>query len=267
MTFIPRLNTIAHSRLHPLPSLRRFDSLTACVAGSFAGIGWGICTMRYAGFAFLATLLVAVGAWADDSQKLFSGKDLQNWEAEGGKEFKDKDGKVVPVWSVRDGLLHCEGKGFGFLRYTKREYADFDFHVEYRMTNAKCNSGIGIRTRAFDPKLSSQTRPSMYSYEIQLFDDHGKPPDVHSTGSLYRYVAPRVNPSKPLGEWNVIDIHCVGPRIRVTINDQKVIDVDQTTLAEIKNKPLKGYVCLQNHGGILDFRNIQIQEIKSSAGP
>ena len=225
--------------------------------------------MKFAGFGLLATLLLAFTAWADDGKNLFNGKDLRDWEAEGAKEFKDNDGKSVQVWSVRDGMLHCEGRGFGFLRYTgKQEYADFAFHLRmYRMTNARCNSGIGIRTRAFDPKLSKETRPSIYSYEIQLFDDHGKPPDVHSTGSLYRYVAPRVNPSKPLGEWNAVDIVCVGPRIRVTINDEKVIDVDQTTSAEIKNKPLKGYVCLQNHGGILDFRNIRISEIKSSAGP
>jgi hypothetical protein len=223
--------------------------------------------MKCTGFALLATFMLAFTAWADDSKTLFNGKDFQDWQAEGAKDYKDADGKVQPVWSVRDGLLHCQGKGFGFLRYLRQEYADFAFHVEYRMLNAKCNSGIGIRTRAFDPKLSKETRPSIYSYEIQLFDDHGKPPDVHSTGSLYRYVAPRVNPSKPMGEWNTVDIVCVGPHITVTINDQKIIDVDQTTIAEIKNKPLKGYVCLQNHGGILDFRNIRIREIKSSAGP
>jgi hypothetical protein len=212
-------------------------------------------------------LLFAFSARADDNQKLFNGKDLQDWQAEGAKDFKDKDGKVVQVWTVRDGMLHCEGKGFGFLRYAKQEYADFEFHVEYCMTSPQCNSGIGIRTRAFDPKLSRETRPSIYSYEIQLFDDHGKAPDVHSTGSLYRYVAPRANPSKPLGQWNAVDIVCVGPRIRVTINDTQIIDVDQTTIDAIKNKPLKGYVCLQNHGGILDFRNIHIREIKSSAAP
>jgi hypothetical protein len=224
--------------------------------------------MKCTGLAFLYSLMLVAASWADESQTLlFNGKDLDGWLAEGVKEYKDQDGKNQPVWSVRDGLLHCQGKGFGFLRSTKREYADFEFHVEYRMQNAKCNSGIGIRTQAFDPKKSRETRPSFYSYEIQLFDDHGKPPDVHSTGSLYRYVAPRVNPSKPLGEWNVVDIVCQGPKIRVTINAEKIIDVDQSTIAEIKNKPLKGYVCLQNHGGTLDFRNIRIREIKANAGP
>lgn len=223
--------------------------------------------MKSAGIALLVLSMLTMAAWADDGQAIFNGKDLDGWHAEGDKEYKDKDGKAQPVWSVRDGLLHCQGKGFGFLRHVKQEYADFEFHVEYRMQSAKCNSGIGIRTQAFDPQHSRQTRPSFYSYEIQLFDDHGKPPDVHSTGSLYRYVAPKVNPSKPTGEWNTVDIVCIGPKIRVTINDQKIIDVDQTSIAEIKNKPLKGFVCLQNHGGILDFRNLRIREIKASVGP
>ena len=223
--------------------------------------------MKSTGLALLFVWMCGVSSLADDGRNLFDGKDLHDWVAEGAKDFKDKDGKVEPVWSVRDGVLHCQGKGFGFLRYTKQEFSDFDLHIEYRMLNAKCNSGIGIRTRAFDPKESRATRPSFYSYEIQIFDDHGKPPDVHSTGSLYRYVAPRLSAAKPVGEWNVADIVCQGPHIRVTINDQKIIDVDQTTVPEIKNKPLKGYVCLQNHGGQLDFRNIRIRELKPSVGP
>ena len=43
---------------------------------------------------------------------------------------------------------------------------------------------------------------------------------------------------------------------------EKIIDVDQTTVEEIKNKPLKGYVCVQNHGGKVDFRNLRVKELK-----
>src|SRR5262249_25004810 len=141
---------------------------------------------------------------ARDSQSLFNGRDLDGWVAEGVSTY-EKDGKTVAVWTVEDGHLLCTGKGFGFLRYDKREFADFSLHFEFRMT-PRSNSGIGIRTRPFDPARSRATRPSFYSYEIQLFDDAGKPPSTHSTGSLYRYVAPRRNPIKPAGEWNSIDI-------------------------------------------------------------
>jgi hypothetical protein len=60
-----------------------------------------------------------------------------------------------------------------------------------------------------------------------------------------------------------VEIECAGPHIKVTINQQVVIDVDQTTIPEIKDKPLKGYVCVQNHHGVIDFRNIWLREIKS----
>lgn len=215
----------------------------------------------------LACALAALGAAAAPAQEmrnLFNGKDLDGWVAEGRKEFKDKDGRVRPVWTVEDGLIHCAGNGFGFLRYDREVYRDFAFHVEYRMA-PRCNSGIGIRTIAFDPRLSRLTRPSFFGYEIQLLDDAGKRPDKHGSGSLYRYVAPRINAVKPAPEWNVVDIECVGPRIRIRINGEAIIDTDQSTIPEIKNKPLEGYVCLQNHGGEIAFRNIRIREIKAPA--
>ena len=45
-------------------------------------------------------------------------------------------------------------------------------------------------------------------------------------------------PVKEPGEWNAIDIECRGPRIKITLNGQLVQDVDQSTVEEIKNKPL-----------------------------
>jgi len=190
---------------------------------------------------------------------LFNGKNLDGWVAEGVTEFTN-DGKTHPVWSVSDGMLVCKGKGFGFLRYQGREFKDFRMHVEFRMS-AKSNSGIGVRTGPFDPARSRATRPSIYSYEIQLFDDAGKPPTTHSSGSLYRYVAPRRNAMRPAGEWNAIDIECVGPKIQVTLNGESIIEVDQSTIEALRDKPLRGHVCLQNHGGNIEFRAVRIREI------
>ncbi len=190
---------------------------------------------------------------------LFNGKDLDGWVAEGVTEFTT-DGKTHPVWSVNDGTLICKGKGFGFLRYQRSEFKDFRLHVEFRMA-PKSNSGIGVRTGPFDPARSRATRPSLYSYEIQLFDDAGKPPTTHSSGSLYRYVAPRRNAVRPAGEWNEIDIECVGPKIVVTLNGESIIDVDQSEIEGLREKPLQGHVCLQNHGGNIEFRAVRVREL------
>src|SRR3954471_6541792 len=193
---------------------------------------------------FNLLLAAALSSRPEDPQVLFNGKDLNDWVAEGVSTY-EKDGKTLPVWSVKDGNLLCTGKGFGFLRYSRREFSDFVFHVEFRMAPG-CNSGLGIRTRAFDPVRSRATRPSFYSYEIQLFDDAGKPPSTHSTGSLYRYIAPSKNPIKPAGEWNSIDIEFVGPRVKVTLNGERIIDVDQDRVPQLRDKPRKGCICLQN---------------------
>jgi hypothetical protein len=199
---------------------------------------------------------------------LFDGKTLKGWVVEGAREFKDGD-KTVPVWVVKDGALSCMAtRGGGFLRYDK-EVGDFHLSLEYRFearagTKGKQgNSGVGIRTMKFDPKKSKDTRPSFAAYEVQLLDDAGKKPDKHSTGSLYRYVAPKEQAAKAAPAWNKIEIECVGPRITITLNGKKVLDVDQTTVAAIKDKPLKGYINLQNHGTRVDFRNIKLREIKA----
>lgn len=208
------------------------------------------------GFGFAVNSLDA----GDDGKIiLFNGKNLEGWIAEGAKDYKDGD-KLKDVWSVKDGLLDCDGKGFGFLRYAKQEFADFHFHLEYRLA-AKCNSGVGIRTVQFDPKKSKDTRPSFACYEIQLIDD-GKPASKTSSGSLYRYVAPSSIPQKMPGDWNTLDIECVGPKIKVQMNGEKIIDFDQSTDERLAKNPVKGYVCVQNHGGKCAFRNLWVREIK-----
>ena len=159
---------------------------------------------------------------------------------------------------IANGHLVCRGKGFGFLRYDRGTFADFVFHVEFLMAPG-CNSGLGIRTRSFDPARSQATRPSFHGYEIQLFDDAGKPPTVHSSGSLYRYVAPRKKAILPAGQWNSIDIKCAGPRIKVTLNGEPIVDLDQQIRETLRQKPLSGYVSLQNHGGNIEFREVRVK--------
>jgi len=201
--------------------------------------------------------------------ELFNGKDLSGWVIEGPSEFDNK-GNKEPIWVADNGMITCRvnnRKSYGFLRYDKNQFADFVFSLEYRLSEKElpkqspCNSGIGIRTGVYDPK-KPDSPPSRAGYEIQLLDDAMKNPDKHSTGSLYRYIAPKVKAVKPAPEWNKMEIECKGPRIMVTLNGEKIIDIDQTTVEEIKNKPLKGYVCVQNHGGKVDFRNLRVKELK-----
>jgi hypothetical protein len=214
----------------------------------------------------LATLLaLALGLTSDAAADvvLFNGQNLDGWVAEGVSEYV-KDGRKRPVWSVAGGNIVCTGKGFGFLRYDRREFDDFILLVEFRMEMG-CNSGIGVRTRPFDSARSRATRPSLYSYEIQLIDDAGKPPTIHSSGSLYRYIAPAKSAIEPAGQWNCIDVECVGTRIKVTLNGALIVEIDQRQIPSLREKPKRGYVCLQNHGGNIVFRALSIRETPRTA--
>lgn len=205
----------------------------------------------------------------------FNGKNLDGWLAEGDATVKSGADKGKPIWSVKDGMIRCEGNGgFGFLRYTPREFANFEWELEYQFdvpvvpplakpgTKPKAgNSGVGIRTGPFDPKKSWETRPSVASYEIQLLDDAGTPPSPTGSISLYRFVAPKENAVKPSPEWNHLRIRCAGPVIEIQVNGKPVLQFDQTTDPKLKDKPLKGFICLQNHSSGITFRNLKVRDI------
>lgn len=195
---------------------------------------------------------------AEDSPfiELFNGHDLGGWVAEGAAFYKSGE-KNIPVWSVQDGQLVCAGKGYGFLRFD-RKFNDFELRLQYKI-DRKCNSGVGIRHVKYTGARA--TRPSFSGYEIQILDDAKKSPDAHSTGALYRYVAPMQNAGKPAGQWNEMVVECRGPRIRVTLNDCLIHDLDQTDDDAIASKPLSGYVSVQNHGGRIVFRSIRVKEL------
>jgi hypothetical protein len=176
---------------------------------------------------------------------------LEPWVVDAREEQREEHEKK---WTLKDDILQNAGGGFGFLRYGK-ELGDFEFKGDYRLPQ-RGNSGIGIRSVPFTGP--SRTRPSFAAYELQLLADHGKPPSEHSTMSLYRYVAPRANPSKPAGEWNRFHIICRGPRIVIHLNGEEILGVDQSEHEEIKDKPLKGFLLLQNHGSTAEFRNLKL---------
>ena len=196
---------------------------------------------------------------AGDGRAIFNGRDLAGWVAEGTTEFK-REGGTLPVWTVEDGSIVCAGSGFGFLRYD-RKVRDFVLTLEFRAA-PRTNSGIGIRHGKFSGKRS--TRPSLAGYEIQILDDAGQEPSTSSTGSLYRYVAPKSSSVKSAGQWNTMRIECHGPKLSVALNDHVIHDLDQESIESIAKKPLSGYLSLQNHGGGIEFRRIRLQEFSAA---
>ena len=215
----------------------------------------------------VSILLVAAAALPgraaeEGFEELFDGRSLDGWVAESHADSEiHPDGR--PVWSVQDGAIDCDGLGFGFLRFAREPVDDFTLRLEFRLgakaDGAPCNSGLGLRTGVFDRRRSRATRPSIRGYELQLIDDHGTPPSTHSSGALYRYLAPRENALRPTGEWNDLEVSMIGTRIRVVMNGRLLHDVDQEDHPALRSKPLSGFVALQNHGGPARFRAIRLR--------
>src|SRR5262245_66515143 len=85
---------------------------------------------------FLASLTIAffvpaVSATNDEGwTKLFNGRDLSGW-----KRYLDtkkaKDGDLDKIWTVKDGVIYCEGSINGYI-VTEKEYGNYVIKLEGR---------------------------------------------------------------------------------------------------------------------------------------
>lgn len=174
------------------------------------------------------------GSWKEGKPvSLFNGKDLSGWKA------------VVPGqelgWRVENGLL-TNNAGANNLA-SEKKFWNFALHVEFRL-GAHSNSGIGLRAR----------------YEVQIFDDYGKPPDTHGNGALYSRILPTSNASKPAGEWQTYDIRLVGRDVTVVLNGKTIIDHKTiegfTAIATDIDEASPGPITLQGDHGAVEFRKV-----------
>lgn len=201
-------------------------------------------------------LLLTAPLRADDESKftpLFNGTDLDGWEVVGGP---------AESWSVADGILATNGEGGGWLS-TDREYANFEFRLEFRVP-ADGNSGVFVRA----PREGA---PWIDGMEIQLLDDYA---EIHANlqpyqycGSVYGVAAASPRVSKPAGEWQSMSIRYRGSKVRIQLNGETIVDADLTDHQDKAadhpgiNRPA-GFIGLQNHGKPTEFRNIEIAELE-----
>ena len=194
-------------------------------------------------FTFAANLCADESPKADGFVTLFNGVDLKGWVG-------NTDG-----YKVADGVLVCQaGKSKGGKIYTAKEYADFIFQFEFKLTTG-ANNGVGIRA----PLTGN---PSKNAFEIQILDDSAKkyakikPTQFH--GSIYKRAAAKRGHLKPVGQWNRQEIRAEKNLITVILNGVKI--VDRADVARFK-KPSKGHICFLGHGSQVEFRNIRIKDL------
>jgi hypothetical protein len=191
---------------------------------------------------------------------LFNGKDLTGWVygRRGTAENKTGNG-----YQVENGVIFSTKTDGGNL-YTEKEYADFAFRFDFRLTE-NANNGIAIRS-----PLSGDA--AYAAIEIQVLDDGGsqytalKPFQYH--GSIYGVVPSKRGFQKPVGEWNSEEITAKGRRITVVLNGTTIVDAnldDVKDEAVLKAHPglanTRGHIGLLGHGTRVEFRRLRIKEL------
>jgi hypothetical protein len=132
---------------------------------------------------------------------------------------------------------------------SKDTFKDFRIDAEYKLEKDS-NSGIYLRGR----------------YELQVLDDFGQPVESHGHMSLYAWSAPRVNASRPAGEWQVMQATIVGNRVSVILNGQRVHD--NATIQAITGGALDadetapGPIMIQGDHGKVSFRKLVVTPIR-----
>ncbi|MFB3788607.1 MAG: family 16 glycoside hydrolase [bacterium] len=191
--------------------------------------------------------------WEDEEGfvSLFNGQDLTGWVGD-TKGYLVEDGKIV-----------CKPGGN---LYTEKEYRDFAFRFEFKLTPG-ANNGLGIRA----PLEGDSAYRGM---EIQIIDNTSPiykdifPWQVH--GSVYGAVPAKRGYLNPVGEWNQEEVIARGMQITVILNGVTIVDADIEKASAngtidghdhpgLKNE--KGHIGFLGHGSVVEFRNIRVKEL------
>ena len=186
---------------------------------------------------------------------LFNGKNLDNWQGlielpqrdkmtpeQRAAEQKKANAKYLPHWTVKDGILHYDGKGQSL--QTMKDYGNCELYVDWKI-GPKGDSGIYLRGNP----------------QVQIWDN------PIGSGGLFNNQKhpskPLVVADKPVGQWNTFHIIMKGDRVTVFLNGKKVVADTPLENYWQRGKPLpaRGPIELQHHGDRLWFKNIYIKEL------
>jgi hypothetical protein len=169
----------------------------------------------------------AQGAWTT----LLDGTSLKGWDVVGNAN-----------WSVAEGAVQAN-MGNGYL-VTPMSYTDFEIQAEFWVTD-DANSGIFIRCS--DPKMIT----AMNAYEVNIYDK--RPDQSYRTGAIVDVAKPAavVNTG---GKWNTMTITAKGPKMTVTVNGMKTVDVENKMHA-------RGPFALQYGAGTVKWRSVKVRTL------
>jgi hypothetical protein len=222
----------------------------------------------------LSGIMIKVGS--PDKKKwtpLFDGKTTKGWHTYGAAGIGE-------AWKVKDGILYLDTlgkdgwkiKGGGDI-VTDKEYENFHLSLEWNISKGG-NSGIMIYVHEDMSKYpnSYETGP-----EMQILDNDGHPDGKihkHRAGDLYDLIPCKVETAKPFGQWNHAEIISKDGKLTFILNKVKVVETtmwneswkEMISKSKFNQWPgfgtfKRGRICLQDHGNMVQYRNIKIKEL------
>jgi hypothetical protein len=199
--------------------------------------------------------LFAANAYAQ-TEELFNGKDLSNWNF-----IVDGDKKPAEdVFSVQDGVILVHGDPLGYM-YTKKKYTNYILELEWSWIGEATNSGIFLtiaEVKKGDPfpnAVECQLKGGTAGDFVLL---GGADLEEYKTPASGRPAFPVVEKreksnEKPVGEWN---------KAKIEVNDGQItVYINGTLQNRGVNKVKKGYIGLQSEGGPVQFRNLKLTKL------
>jgi hypothetical protein len=188
---------------------------------------------------------------------LFDGKTTKGWRNYRKQGISDK-------WTVVDGVLTAK-RGAGDI-IADEQFDAFELALDFKIAKGG-NSGVMYHVTE-DKEQPYETGP-----EIQIYDHPGGP-GVQKTGFLYELYDSKVDSTKPAGEWNQMRVLVTPEKCETSINGVKYHEyvkggddwnkrVAGGKFSKMPDfgKHTKGFICLQEHGSDVAFRNIKIRPI------
>jgi hypothetical protein len=205
---------------------------------------------------------MAQHAGHEEGTPIFDGTSLAGWRSYTSEQ-------PPTGWTIKDGVLARTGAGGDLM--TVKQYGDFELSLDYRIAPGG-NSGIMYRV------TTEGERPYWSGPEYQILDNERHPDAKNGpnrwAGANYDLIAPSANVSKPAGEWNTARIVVRGDHVEHWLNGTKVVEYEfgspEWTALVAKSKfkvwPMygkakKGHIVLQDHGDLVEFRNIRVKEL------
>ena len=161
----------------------------------------------------------------------------------------------APIYSIRDGVLVCNGKVHGYW-YTEQRYLNFTLRFDYRYVPPP---GWDGDDRIFSGQSGYHLFVTEHHIWPQAIEIQGRHYDVLSViGVNSRLkaaddVEARRRAQRPLGAWNSVEIASRNGEVRSFLNGILVSVVSEHQFVE------PGHIAFESQGTEIQWRNIRIQ--------